>query len=220
MGRTSNSRQRLIDAGHELIWATSYGSVTIDAICQRARVKKGTFYHFFDSKADLVIATIDAWWDERRPFVRACFSPEVPPLERILRYVDAVAQRHLAAYAANGRILGCPMFTLASEICTVDEKIRAHIQAILDLGPLHFGEAIREAQARGQVYGNNPQLKGRLMWSFYEGTLIRARVENNPRILQTLCSDLIELAGVPVPLPPIPHYAQIPDRSLITTASQ
>jgi hypothetical protein len=35
MGRTSDSRKRLIDAGHDLIWATSYGSVTIEAICDR-----------------------------------------------------------------------------------------------------------------------------------------------------------------------------------------
>ena len=219
MGRTSNSRQRLIDAGHELIWATSYGSVTIDAICDRARVQKGTFYHFFDSKADLVIATIDEWWKGRKPFVRECFSPEVPPLERILRYVDAVVQRQLKVYAENGRLLGCPMFTLASEICTQDEKIRSHIQAILDVGALNFSEAIRDAQAAGQVSGNNPQLKGRLMWGYYEGTLIRARVENNPQILQNLCSDLIELAGVRVPLPPLPDYTPIPERPLLTTAS-
>ena len=216
MGRTSTSRQRLIDAGHELIWATSYGSVTIEAICDRAGVKKGTFYHFFDSKADLVIATIDQWWAQRKVFVAECFSPTVPPLERILRYVNSVAQRHLKAHAESGRILGCPMFTLSTEICTLDEKIRGHVQAILDLGPLHFTEAIRDAQALGQVTGSNPQLKGRLMWSFYEGSMIRARVENNPCILQTLCSDLIELAD---PIAPIPGYAPIPDL-LLTTISQ
>jgi len=220
MGRTSNSRQRLIEAGHDLFWATSYGSVTIDAICERARVRKGTFYHFFDSKADLVIVTIDEWWDRRKDFVAECFAPSVPPLERILRYVNNVAQGQLKAYAETGRILGCPMFTLASEICTLDEKIRAHVQAILDLGPLYFSEAVREAQERGQIHGTNPQLKGRLMWSFYEGTLIRARIENNPRILLTLCSDLTELAGVRVPVPPLPHYAEIPNRFLITTISR
>ncbi len=43
MGRTSDSRKRLIDAGHDLIWSTSYGSVTIEAICERAHVQKAHF---------------------------------------------------------------------------------------------------------------------------------------------------------------------------------
>ncbi|MEJ0000093.1 MAG: TetR/AcrR family transcriptional regulator [Verrucomicrobiota bacterium] len=50
MGRKSDSRQRLMDAAHGLIWSYSSGAVTIEAICDRARVKKGSFYYFFDSK--------------------------------------------------------------------------------------------------------------------------------------------------------------------------
>ncbi|MEO8425481.1 MAG: TetR/AcrR family transcriptional regulator [Verrucomicrobiota bacterium] len=51
MGRVSNAKERLMKAVQELIWTGSYGSTTIDQICQKAGVKKGSFYHFFDSKA-------------------------------------------------------------------------------------------------------------------------------------------------------------------------
>src|SRR5476651_2388113 len=98
MGRTSDSRQRLMDAAHELIWGYSYGAVTIEAICDRAKVKKGSFYYFFDSKSDLAVAAINAWWDERRALAREIFCPEVPPVERICRYLDFAAQRQLRAY--------------------------------------------------------------------------------------------------------------------------
>ena len=53
MGRTSNADDRLKDAAIALMWEESYGAVTIDDICRRADVKKGSFYYFFDSKADL-----------------------------------------------------------------------------------------------------------------------------------------------------------------------
>src|SRR5471030_2371924 len=108
MGRKSDSRQRLMDAAHELIWEYSYGAVTIEAICERAGVKKGSFYYFFDSKSDLAVAAISAWWDERKVVVGECFHLEVPPLERIGKYLDFVAQLQIEAYEETGQVLGCP----------------------------------------------------------------------------------------------------------------
>ena len=43
MGRTSDADQRLKQAALDLMWEESYGAVTIDDICQRADVKKGSF---------------------------------------------------------------------------------------------------------------------------------------------------------------------------------
>jgi len=36
-----------------------YGVVTIDDICQRAGVKKGSFYYFFESKSALAVAALE-----------------------------------------------------------------------------------------------------------------------------------------------------------------
>jgi TetR/AcrR family transcriptional regulator, transcriptional repressor for nem operon len=184
-----------MDAAHELIWGYSYGAVTIEAICERAGVKKGSFYYFFDSKSDLAVAAINAWWEERKAVVQEMFAPEVPPLERIKRYLDFVAQLQLQAYEETGQLLGCPLFTLGSEICTQDERITTLIQEILSSGPRYFEEAIREAQATGAVAGTNSALKARLLWAFYEGTLTRARIENNPELIRDLSADALQLIG-------------------------
>src|SRR5438874_9729873 len=88
MGRVSDAKEKLMDAVLELIWTGSYGSTTIDQICERAGVKKGSFYYFFDSKADLAVAAVEAEWERRRPGLDALFSPMVPPLERLRRYCE------------------------------------------------------------------------------------------------------------------------------------
>lgn len=195
MGRKSDARERLMDAGHELIWEYSYGSVTIEAICKRASVKKGSFYYFFDSKSDLAVAAIDAWWEERKPHMVEMFRPEVPPLDRIRKYLDFIAQLQLKAYETNGQILGCPLFTLGAEICTQDERIRLRIQEILASLLDYFEKAIREAQASGEIEGTNATLKARLLFSSFEGILTTARLENNPEWIRTLSSDVIGALG-------------------------
>src|ERR1700681_4111294 len=93
MGRTSDARKRLMDALVELIWTGSFGSTTIDLICEKAGVKKGSFYHFFESKADLAIAALEASCETHRPELDAMFSPSVPPLERLQRFAEQAFQK-------------------------------------------------------------------------------------------------------------------------------
>ena len=39
-----------------------------------------------------------------------------------------------------------------------------------------------EAHGGGDIDAINPTLKARQLWSFYEGTLTRARIENDPHL--------------------------------------
>src|SRR5665213_3366464 len=86
MGRVSNAKERLMEAVLELIWTGSYGNTTIDHICKKADVKKGSFYYFFDSKADLAASAFEANWRVKRAELDSIFSAAVPPLERLQKY--------------------------------------------------------------------------------------------------------------------------------------
>lgn len=195
MGRTSDARQRLMDAAYELIWEYSYGAITIDAICERAGVKKGSFYYFFDSKSDLAVAAIDAWWVERHQVLNEIFRTEIAPLERIRRYLDFIAQRQLVSYEADGQILGCPLFTLGAEICMQDKKIWSRVHQFLTTLLEYFSTAIGEAQALGDVPAGNPVQMARKLMCYYEGALTLARIENNPEPVRKLSSTALAVIG-------------------------
>jgi TetR/AcrR family transcriptional repressor of nem operon len=132
MPRTSDADQRLMEAATELIWANSYGSTSVDDICKAAGVKKGSFYHFFASKSELAVAALEADWQKKKPTLDAGFSPSVPGLERIVGYCDSVAERQAAMQCECGSVLGCPLFSLGSEIGTQDKAISAKVREILD----------------------------------------------------------------------------------------
>jgi TetR/AcrR family transcriptional repressor of nem operon len=199
MGRTSDARQRLIEAAHDLIWEYSYGAVTIDAICERASVKKGSFYYFFESKPDLALVAVNTWWAERLSTMEKIFHADVPPLERMRNYLDFVSRRQIKAYEDNGQVLGCPLFTLGSEISTQDEKLRLRIHEILTCLTSYFEQAIADAQEVGQVEGHDSALKARTLVGYYEGLLTRARIENNIESIRNLSSEALEVIGVHTP---------------------
>src|ERR1700761_1556783 len=93
MPRVSTAKERLTDAAMEMIWENSYGATSVDAICERANVRKGSFYYFFKSKSELAAAAIDADWNKHQPELDRIFSPSVPPLERLRLYHETSYRR-------------------------------------------------------------------------------------------------------------------------------
>src|SRR4051812_23898086 len=106
MGRISDAKERLMDAVSELIWTGSYGSTTIDDICAKAGVKKGSFYYFFDSKADLAVAALDVEFQKKRVEMDSLFSPTIPPLQRIRNYCDCAYRMQAEINQECGCVLG------------------------------------------------------------------------------------------------------------------
>src|SRR5438552_5513038 len=151
MGRVSDAKDRLLKAVGELIWTGSYGSTTIDQICEKAGVKKGSFYYFFDSKADLAVVALDAEFKKKRLEMDAMFSPTIPPLDRIRNFCECAYRNQAQMKEECGCVLGCPLFTLGAEVSTQEQKLRAKIHEILECHGKYFESAIREAHSAGLI---------------------------------------------------------------------
>src|SRR5688572_10953213 len=195
MPRTSDADQRLMNAASELIWANSYGSTSVDDICKAAGVQKGSFYHFFASKSELAVAALEADWQKKRALFDAAFSPSLPGLERITGYCDFVAERQAAMQCECGSVLGCPLFSLGSELGTQDHAITAKIREILDHYAKYFESAIRDAHAQGTINAPDAKTKAKLLFAFFQGTLAQARIRNDSALLKELKTGALELLG-------------------------
>src|SRR5215469_5546000 len=55
----TQSKDRILTAAKELFLSRGYGATTVDAICEKAQLTKGSVYYFFDSKEDLGLAVLD-----------------------------------------------------------------------------------------------------------------------------------------------------------------
>src|SRR5687768_1824622 len=131
MGRVSAAKQRLLDATIDLIWLHSYGAVTVDNICERAGVKKGSFYYFFPSKTDLVVAALDAHWQTTKAQLDRIFAPALPAIDRLRNYFDYVYDGQLAMKEKTGRVVGCPLCSVGSETSNSDTVICTKVQELM-----------------------------------------------------------------------------------------
>ena len=177
-------KQRLTDAAMDLIWQNSYGATSVDAICERAGAKKGSFYYFFKSKSELAAAALEAEWNKRKADMDRIFSPTVPPLERFDRYFDFVHDNLAECQRKCGSVLGCPLLTIGSEVSTQDQVLRDTVDRILDKKISYFVSAIRDAHAQGLINAPDPEAKARALFACYQGSLTQARIQNDVELIR------------------------------------
>ena len=196
MPRVSDMKERLLDAAMDLIWENSYGATSVDAICDRAGAKKGSFYYFFKSKSELAAAALEDCWSKKRAEMDSIFSPTVPPLERFDRYFDFVHDRLAEVQKKCGSILGCPFISVGSEVSTQDQIVRETIDRIMDRKVNYFVSAVRDAAAEGLIDAPDPVAKARALFSCYQGMMAQARIQNDIELLRGFKEVAMEVLGV------------------------
>jgi TetR/AcrR family transcriptional regulator, transcriptional repressor for nem operon len=187
MGRTSDADQRLKQAALDLMWEESYGSVTIDDICQRADVKKGSFYYFFKSKAELAVAALEKLWtDEWQPNLDRAFSSSIDPLARFTGYFDAIYQSQLETKKKYGKVLGCAVCAVGSEVSTQEVDVAGAVRAMMAKKLKYYESSIRDAVAQGVIEPCDPTQEALALLGLLQGLISQARIMNDPEILRRL----------------------------------
>jgi TetR/AcrR family transcriptional regulator, transcriptional repressor for nem operon len=117
----TQTRQRLIDAGLYLFWLQGYAATGVAEILTRAKANAGSFYYFFKTKEELLLAVLEAYIHGLQPVVVGpVFSEIADPIERVFGILDFY-RRNLMA---TGCTYGCPIGRLALEI--PEEQFRVH----------------------------------------------------------------------------------------------
>jgi TetR/AcrR family transcriptional repressor of nem operon len=195
MDTGTNTRQRIIDSARDLIHARSYSEVGVQEICDQAGVRKGSFYHFFPSKRDLMLAVIDEFHTFFREDILAkAFDKDIPPLQRIDRFFEFAYAFHSQMKETTGHMLGCPFGNIASEMSTQDDVIRTKVDTIFVDAELPFKEILMEAMARGDLPPTDPDAAARAMFAYTEGIMLYAKTRNDPELIRDLGTRALRLA--------------------------
>lgn len=196
MKKPCETKEKLMQVGFDLMWDNSYGSVSVDDICKRAGINKGSFYHFFPSKADLAVAAYDEHWKEKRPLMDSIFSSQVPPLERLQNCCREILRVQREKADQYGHVCGCPYASVGCEIATLDEKIRQKSEELLNRGKKYVENAIADAIREGSMAAMDPVVAAQRVHSVILGLMVEAKVKNDLKILDGMESTIMGVLGV------------------------
>ncbi len=113
MPRQTHTRDRLVTTAGELFWRQGYAQTGVSSIMKRARATSGSFYHFFPTKDDLLLAVLEAVADVISSEVVAAAEAET---DDPARRVSALVEMYRVRTAPNAPGYGIPVGTLVGEL--------------------------------------------------------------------------------------------------------
>lgn len=141
------ARQKLLGAALALIREKGYASTTLDELCTKAGVAKGSFFHHFKDKEAMAVAAA-GYWSEMTDalFEAAPYHAYEDPLDRVLGYIEfrkSILKGELAEFT-------CLVGTLVQEVYTSNPAIREACHASISGHAAKVEADIAEAM---KIYG-------------------------------------------------------------------
>ena len=196
MKQENETKRKILETAMELIWESSYGSVSVDDICNKAGVNKGSFYYAFKSKSELAVAAYERYWENKRPLMDALFSTQVPSIERLNNYFNAIVKDQNERYQKVGKVLGCPFISLGSELSTQEETIRLKVEQMSERIMKYLESLVRDLVADGHVQSQDIKGLAHELYFYNIGIMTQAKIENNIKVLDRLHCGALRLLNV------------------------
>lgn len=182
-----DTRDRLLDTAARLMWERSYQATGVDDLCVQAGAKKGSFYHFFPSKSDLAIASIERLWGQvEAGFFQPIFSADMGGMAQLRQLIQQIYEFQKQLAGNQHSVAGCPFGNLGQEMARQDERIRTSLQRIFDAHCVYIEQALRRAEAAGEIPQGDNVRRSHNIFALLEGALLLSKVANDPEILRRI----------------------------------
>jgi TetR/AcrR family transcriptional repressor of nem operon len=171
----SESKERLLAAAKALVLANGYAGTTVDSICEKAGLTKGSFYHFFKSKEELGLAVLE--WSMRKGGEILGNGPHLSvadPVERAFAFLKHVEHSSEELWA-NGCLLGTFSLELAGTNDKMQQAVARMFSEVVDLFAARFEPVVGE----GSGLPSGMDLANQYL-ALLEGSIILAKAHRDP----------------------------------------
>jgi TetR/AcrR family transcriptional repressor of nem operon len=179
---TPAAKTTLLDAGQKLMLTRGFTATTVDEICAKAGLTKGSFFHYFKSKDEFGAAVLDHYWTSTQGLLRdAPFNDLDDPLERFHGYLDL-----FVALARDPTVeKSCLFGNFSQEVAPTHGELRA----ICSQGFTQWaGQVARELDEAKRIYAPTADFDSvsvaEHFLAVYEGSLILVKAKGDTQVLE------------------------------------
>lgn len=170
MSKREAKKLKILLAGLAVMRIKGYNGTSVKDIVSAAEVPKGSFYNYFDSKEDFVIAAIDYTANQ---MLGECVSildnTVIPPLERLQRFFSMAIETACLDEFRSGCFLG----NMCQEMSDNSEAIRAKLYEVLSLQTGLIKRVLEEGRAQRCFEAQmQPDVMAEFLFSAWQGSLM------------------------------------------------
>lgn len=175
-------RERLIDAGLEVMLRRGYVGSGVREVAAEAGAPQGSFTNHFRSKEAFTREVLDRYFEHVKRLVAQALEDEgLAPRERLRRYLDIITARLEADDFARGCLIG----DLSLEAASQSDLLRERLATIFAEWRAPFAACIARAQAAGDVDATfDPNDLADFLLASWEGAILRMKVERSEAPLE------------------------------------
>src|SRR5436190_11336193 len=124
-------REKIVAAARDVLLTDGYEAATPEAVSRKAGVSSPEFSAAFSGRQELVLAALEAHWEDLSRFLDGAFSAELPPLDRLRRFCEGAYRFQDHHWNRLGCVVGCLLLRVGSAASREDGPIRERVAEYL-----------------------------------------------------------------------------------------
>ena len=174
MPRTSDKRERLINAADRLVLRQGFKQTTLSDIASDAGVPLGNVYYYFKTKEEIGETVVRTRIDRAQQWLNTC-ARETVPRDRLLKFLEfPIGNR--TALAENGCTLGTLSYELRRSDSRLNELSHTLVSVLLDWAEQQFA-----AMGRSDAHDLALQFTSNM-----QGMSLISNVLNDPEVVDRM----------------------------------
>lgn len=182
MKTKTDSKTQLINTAYRLFLTKSYNSTSTSLICEEASINKGTFYHFFSSKADLLVACIHHHTDDIISEIERIKSETLSGHEKLKETLFIPVKLIKERFNESGKVSGCLLGNITLELSTIDNKIRNEVVSEVQRIQRSLTPILEQyAEEEDLIFNFKQSIE--TIFSYLQGRILSAKLYNDINLL-------------------------------------
>ena len=182
--RTANpdapAKKKILAIARELMLAKGYNNTSVDEICKKSGVAKGSFFHYFKDKETLAAEALECFVRDTGARMAGCCDGEGDPLQRIYRIID-----HTIRMTRSPEFKGCLMGTVLQETSRTHPKLREICGVGMEGAYAFFEKEFKAAKAKhAPKSAVDPRRMAEFYMSVVQGSFLLAKAQGSPKVVE------------------------------------